>query len=145
MVGAYPFTTEKTPHTVEISGVKTYAMCAVDALSISPMFDSEVTIESRCQVSGAPIRIRQFQMEILEAQPSLHVHVGVRWQSTRGCAAHSLCMEMVFVCDRETAVKWQSEDRENTSIFTLSEAIEFGAGFFLPLVGKEALVEKHCC
>jgi hypothetical protein len=145
VVGAYPFTTEKTAHTVIISGVKTYAMCAVDALSISPMFNSEVTIESRCHVSGVSIRVRQREMEILEAQPSLGVRVGVRWQGTGGCAAHSLCMEMVFLSDRETAVRWQNEDNENRSIFTLPEAIEFGTGFFLPLVGKEAVAEKHCC
>ena len=111
-------------------------MCAVDALSISPIFDTEVTIESRCHVSGTPIRIRQKQMEILEAQPSREAQVGVRWQSARGCAAHSLCMEMVFLRDRETAMRWLSEDPANKSIFTLPEAIEFGAGFFMPLVGR---------
>jgi mercuric reductase len=135
VVGAYPFTIEDTAHTVTITGHKTHAMCALDALSISPMFDTEVTIESCCHVSGTPVRIRQKQMEVLEAQPSREVQVGVRWQSAQGCAAHSLCMEMVFLRDPETSQRWLNVDPENKSIFTLPEAIEFGAGFFMPLVG----------
>jgi hypothetical protein len=41
---------------------------------------------------------------------------------------------MVFLKDRDTALRWQKGDLENISIFSLSEAILFGAGFFMPLV-----------
>jgi Alkylmercury lyase len=142
VIGAYPFTTESTCHKVVISGRQTHAMCAVDALSISPMFDTEVIIESRCHVSATPIRIRQRQMTILETQPS-DVHVGIRWQSTRGCAAHSLCLEMVFLRDSETAAVWLTEDHDNRITFTLAEAIEFGARFFMPLIGRNPTISDR--
>ena len=99
VIGAYPMTSEKTAHRLTVNQVTVNAMCALDALSVSPMFGHEVTINSQCCVTGEPIVIHQIDRRILEAKPSEDVHVGVRWQSTCGCAAHSLCMEMVFLKD----------------------------------------------
>lgn len=132
-VGAYPVTVESTPHTVTVNGHDIHAMCALDAVSIAPMFDEEVTIESACHVSKEPIRIRMRGKDILEAQPADAV-VGIRWQMPSDVAAHSMCMEMVFLKDRATAEAWQGEDTENTSLFTLPEAVQFGRDFFLPLM-----------
>lgn len=137
VVGAYPVTVEETPHQIKINGNTIHAMCALDAVSVSPMFEREVVINSRCHLSGMPIQIRQRGKQVLAIQPASDVHVGVRWQSTCGCAAHNLCMEMVFLKDRETAKQWQGDDNENISIFTLTEAIEFGARYFIPLLKVE--------
>jgi hypothetical protein len=40
IVGAYPMTTEDTPHHLRINKQPVNAMCALDALSVGPMFDA---------------------------------------------------------------------------------------------------------
>lgn len=134
IVGAYPLTTENTPHKVVSNHSTVNAMCAVDALAISPMFGQETRIESRCHVTGTPIRIQQKGQEIVEAFPSRDVRVGIRWQATQGCAAHTICTEMVFLKDLKTAAAWQESDPDSIDLLTLYEAVELGAAFFLPLI-----------
>ena len=46
VVGAYPVTIEQTPHRVIVNGHTIFAMCALDAVSVAPMFNTEVQIES---------------------------------------------------------------------------------------------------
>jgi mercuric reductase len=134
VVGAYPMTTDNTPHKVVTGGHSVHAMCAVDALAISPMFGRETWIESRCHVAGTTIRILQHRRDILEASPSPEIRVGIRWQATKTCAAHTLCAEMVFLKDEETANRWRNTDPASIELLTLSEAVELGAAFFLPLL-----------
>jgi len=133
-VGAYPMTVEDTPHRLQVNGRPVNAMCALDAVSVGPMFDTEVAIESHCAVTGEPIRIRQQGERILAAEPSDDVRVGVRWQQPEGHAAHSMCMEMVFLKDGAAARRWVEEGEGDKSQYTLPEAVAFGAGFFVPLV-----------
>ena len=134
IVGAYPMTTEATAHHLRINNQPVNAMCALDALSVGPMFNAEVEISSRCHVTGTEIFIHMKGETLLEARPSPEVHVGVRWQNPTACAAHSLCLEMVFLKDQPTALEWQAGDTENISLFNLEDAIAFGAGFFTPLL-----------
>mgnify|MGYP001825486498 CR=1 FL=1 len=134
IAGAYPMTTEATPHHLKVNNQAVNAMCAVDALSVGPMFNAKVAISSRCHLTGTAITIHMQGATLQEASPSSDVHVGVRWQSSSGCAAHSLCLEMVFLQDLPTALEWQAADNENTSLFTLQDAIALGAGFFTPLL-----------
>ncbi len=44
-VGAYPFTMEEREHKVQVNGYQVYAMCALDALAISPMFGMRTHIK----------------------------------------------------------------------------------------------------
>ena len=106
---------------------------ALDALSVGPLYDAEVTIGSRCHITGEPIHVRQIGKTIVDAQP-VDTIVGVRWQNPTGCAAHSMCTEMVFLKNSVTAHQWQSRDPDSISLFNLAEAVEFGAAFFVPLV-----------
>ena len=114
-VGAYPLTAEATPHRLKLNGQLVSAMCALDALSVGPMFDTEVEIHSRCHVSGESIDIHQRGQEVLAATPSPEVRVGVRWQQPSACAAHSMCLEMVFLKDEPTALTWQNGDTEKVA------------------------------
>jgi hypothetical protein len=98
------------------------------------MFNAEVEISSRCHVTGTAITIHMQGETLQEVSPSTEVHVGVRWQNPSACAAHSMCLEMVFLQDQPTALEWQAGDTENTSLFNLQDAIAFGAGFFTPLL-----------
>jgi hypothetical protein len=130
-VGAYPVTIENTPHKITLNGHTIHAMCALDAVSVAPMFDTEVVIESTCHLTKTPITIRMRGSDILDVQPSGEVIIGIRWQMPSAVAAHSMCMEMVFFKDRQTANAWQTGD---ISLFTLSDAVAFGKAFFLPLL-----------
>jgi alkylmercury lyase len=134
IVGAYPMTTATTPHKVTSNGQSVNAMCAVDALAISPMFNRETLIESKCQVTGTSVRIRQNGTTILEARPSAELRVGIHWQGLNGCAANTICTEMVFLKNAETAAAWEKTDPNSIEILTLREAIELGTAFFVPLM-----------
>lgn len=132
-VGAYPVTNEKTAHQIVVNGHTIHAMCALDALSVAPMFNETVSISSVCHVNHTPVRIQMQGDTLLDARPDDAI-VGIRWQMPTAVAAHSMCMEMVFLENRTTAKQWQDGDTENISLFTLSEAVAFGKGFFLPLM-----------
>ena len=135
VLGAYPLTTEVTPHQLRMGQHSIYAMCALDAVSVAPMFATAVTINSRCHVSGEPVQIHMQGHDVLSAQPDT-VMVGIRWQLPSAVAAHSMCTEMVFLKDLSTAQQWQAGEVDAISIFTLPESIAFGAGFFVPLLAR---------
>jgi len=138
LVGSYPMTLEPTPHKIWVNGHEIYAMCALDSLGISPMFDRKVQIGSSCHATGERIYLAQDGFDIIDAIPSRDVHFGIIWSSPTGCCAHSLCTEMVFLKDRKTAETWRKEcfGRE---VYDLDEAIEFSARFFVPLVQKSGV------
>ncbi len=134
LVGSYPVTTDCTPHKVMSRGVSVNAMCAFDSLAIGPMYGNDVVINSQCHVTGEPIRIEQSGYEIRKAEPSPDVHFGIIWNSpTGGCCASSLCTEMVFIKDKETAERWKLEDSCSREIYDLEETVDFSAAFFVPL------------
>ena len=66
-IGAYPFTMEEREHKIQINGHKVNAMCALDALGVSPMFGMDTHISSKCRVTGAPVSIRQAGQIIRES------------------------------------------------------------------------------
>ncbi|MDT8388580.1 MAG: organomercurial lyase [Thiogranum sp.] len=133
LTGAYPFTTEPRVHRVTVNGHPLHAMCALDALSVAPMFDLATQVQSCCQVQEKPVDIRMQGSTLITASPG-HPQVGIRWQSTSGCAAQSLCLDMIFLYDAATAASWQAQDCENRDLFALPEAVAFGAAFFRPLL-----------
>lgn len=133
-LGAYPVTTEPTPHRISVNGHNIFAMCALDAVSVAPMFGADVYIHSSCHVSHTPIALHMQGSEILEPELVQNVVVGIRWQMPTAVAAYSMCLEMVFLKDRPTALTWQAGDEQDVSLFSLSEAVQFGKAFFLPLM-----------
>lgn len=133
IVGAYPLTSEETPHHIEVNEHRLYAMCAVDALAVGAMFDVETKIESSCHVSGEAVSVHQKGTEIWTAEPN-GVCVGVRWQRLADCCAHAMCRQMVFLKDEATARAWQSSDPLSKELFSLNDAIQFGEAFFKPLL-----------
>ncbi len=133
VVGAYPVTVEQTAHKLRVGANTIYAMCALDALSVATLFDTEVSIMSRCHVTAEAVEIHMRGFELADVKPK-DVCVGIRWQMPAGVAAHSMCMEMVFLKDSEIARRWQGSDADSISIFNLHDAIRFGAAFFKPLL-----------
>ena len=132
VLGVYPVTTEATDHRLDIDGVQLFAMCAVDALAVAPVTGDKVQIDSRCAVSGEAVRIRQAGEALESAEPA-GVQVGIAWQDTGGCAAHSLCRDMVFLADPRIAADWHAAGAGMRSIYTLHEALALGRAFFMPL------------
>ena len=59
LAGAYPFTLEPRINQVETALGNCHAMCAFDALAVSPMMDVSTTVRSACTVTGTELMIRQ--------------------------------------------------------------------------------------
>lgn len=134
VVGAYPMTTEHTPHRVYVNGHWIHAMCAVDAMAIAPMYDVRARVESVCHVSGAAVTVQQRGATIEAAAPAGDLRVGIRWQDPGQCAAHTLCREMVFLADAAIARRWAQSDPPRCSLFSLNQAAALATAFFRPLV-----------
>ena len=133
IIGAYPLTLEETPHKVRVNGHILRAMCALDALAVSPLFGYPTEIESRCRVTNTPIFLRQAGVTILAAEPGNAIQVGIHWQPPQACAAHSLCQEMVFLADVAASETWRAIAPDQRDCFSLPNAIELGAAFFTSL------------
>ncbi|HMQ53391.1 MAG TPA: organomercurial lyase [Anaerolineae bacterium] len=134
IIGAYPLTGEDTPHKVRVNGHTLRAMCALDALSVSPLFGIPVEIESNCRVTDQPLLLHQDGATLPLTKPSAEIQVGIHWQPPQTCAAHSLCREMVFLVDAAAAETWQAVAPEQRDCFSLPNAIALGAAFFSPLL-----------
>jgi len=134
-IGAYPFTMEPRDHKVSINDHTVYAMCALDALAISPMFKLKTHIDSSCHISGASISIDQLDQEVLNRAENTDIHFGINWNSAaNNCCATSLCSEMIFLKNNEIAHAWFIGDSQNREIFALDDAIDFAAQYFTPLI-----------
>jgi len=131
--GAYPFSLKETAHHVFLKNAELYAMCAFDAISIAPVFDVSTKIISHCHITKEKIELHQNGINILSVSPSKDIHIGIKWQSTGSCAAESLCMEMVFLRDKEIANDWM-ESEENINVFSLDDAQKFAVNYFKPLI-----------
>ena len=132
VVGAYPATIEQTSHQVMINGQHhIHAMCALDALAIAPTFRVSVQIESRCAVSGYFLLITM-KNQIVISSDHPNIMLGVQWQDPQeGCAAHSMCRDMVFLRDETMAKQWSQG--KDASVFSIHDAAAFATQFFQPL------------
>ena len=131
--GAYPFTSEEREHKVHVNSVTVHCMCALDALAVSPMFNKPTVIDSQCRVSGEKVHIEQNGTEF--SGGTLEVWFGINWgaAATDTVCAASLCMEMMFLANENVARDWLAESPDTREIFDLPSAVEFAAGFFVPL------------
>ncbi len=137
--GCYPFTMEQRVHRIKINGNEVYAMCAMDALAPSSMFETRSEVLSECAVTAEPVHIK-LNNQLIENQDEVaDVHFGMNWLAASSCCscADSLCTEMLFLKDAKTASDWLNEDSENREIFTLVEAVAFATGFFKPMMQQD--------
>jgi len=133
IVGAYPFSLRKTDHRIFNDNIDLYAMCAFDAVAIAPLFFIKLNIVSQCYVTKEIIEIVQDSEQVISVKPSREIYIGIRWQSAGACSADSLCMEMVFLRDKNSANVWKDDDKDR-SIFSLADAIDFSVNYFKPLL-----------
>lgn len=132
VLGAYPLTTESTDHHLDVDGVRLFAMCALDALAVAPVTGSKVCIDSRCVVSSQKVRVRQEGDTLVVVEPK-ELQVGIAWQDTDGCAAHSLCRDMVFLANPQIAAEWREAGTGMRDTYSLNEAVTLARTFFEPL------------
>ena len=131
--GAYPFTSEEREHKVLVNSVTVHCMCALDALSVSTMFNMPTVIDSQCRVTGVQIHLEQNGTSFSDG--TLDAWFGINWgaATTDIVCAESLCMEMMFLANESVARDWLAESPDTREIFDLPSAVEFAAGFFVPL------------
>jgi hypothetical protein len=98
------------------------------------MFGISTQISSRCRISGTPVTLEQSGLAIKNRDAVEDIHFGIHWGAANGnsCCADSLCMEMMFLRDGDIAGHWLAEEPDSREIFTLPEAVEFSARFFVP-------------
>jgi hypothetical protein len=97
------------------------------------MFNKPTVIDSQCRVSGEKVHIEQNGTEF--SGGTLEVWFGINWgaAATDTACAASLCMEMMFLANENVARDWLAESSDTREIFDLPSAVEFAAGFFVPL------------
>lgn len=134
--GCYPFTQQKRGHRIQLNGSEVYAMCALDALAPSSMFQCSSTVMSKCAVSGNTVQIELENQTVKNADEVAELNVGINWMAASSCGScsDSLCSEMLFLKDTAIAQSWLEEDPENRDIYSLDQAIEFAADFFKPML-----------
>jgi mercuric reductase len=136
IIGAYPLTMEKREHKIQVDKFLLHAMCALDALSVSSLFQVDTVISSVCRVTQSKIHIKQSNGLVQNMKQASDIHVGIAWSaaSTDSCCANNLCMEMLFLINTPVAQQWLADDENGREIFALADSVEFGGLFFNPLL-----------
>ena len=90
-------------------------------------------IDSQCRVTEEKVHIEQNGTEL--SGGTLNVWFGINWGAAVSdtVCAESLCMEMMFLTNESVAREWMTGSPEMREIFDLASAVEFSAGFFVPL------------
>lgn len=130
ITSAYPFSTSATAHSVRIAdGATVYAMCAVDALGIPAMLDTDAVIESADPSTGEPI-IVTIHDRIATAVPVTAV-VFIGALAAHGPSAESCCDYLNFFTDRDSAQTWaNAHPHIGGTIADLPAARELGERIF---------------
>ena len=136
--GCYPFTMEQRVHRMQINGHQVHAMCALDALAPAAMFECPSVVDSECAVTGEAVHIELDNQTVLNPDAVAGLQFGINWMAASGCCScsDSLCTEMLFLKDLDTATVWLQQDPDNREIFDLEQAIAFSVGLFKPMMSR---------
>lgn len=71
---AYPVSGMPTAHRVTLADGRTFSsICAIDGMGTTYTFGQDITLESKCTMCGAPVRVEMSGGEVALAEPrSLH-------------------------------------------------------------------------
>jgi hypothetical protein len=133
IIAAYPFSGVNTPHIITMikKGYnKMYAMCAIDALGISFMFDCDVSITSICCHCHDKVEIEIKNNEIIFLEPS----DTVVWYDLdlSCCAAASCCPNTNFFSSKDHFGIWHSKNKvRRGELVSISEAFYLGKFYFV--------------
>jgi hypothetical protein len=127
---AYPFSGHPTAHRVRFrSGHEAYAMCAIDALGIAPMFDEPIEIASRDPLTEEAIQIELEPDGTGSWQPEEAGVVCGASGSGESCC--SCCPVLNFFASRENSERWlQAHSEVHGQVISIPEAIAAGRSVF---------------
>jgi hypothetical protein len=135
---AYPFSGVPTSHRVTLgNGIEVYAMCAIDALGMPCMLDTDVTIRSVCYHCGQPIAIKVEKYVVVRSEPS---EVVVWHETSEGCcvAAVELCPHVNFFCSPNELTQWRTaHPSQKGKMLSLPAALDRGREVFGSLLKWE--------
>ncbi|MGW1490438.1 alkylmercury lyase family protein [Streptomyces sp. NPDC002402] len=110
---AYPFSAVPTAHRLRFpDGTQAWSMCAIDALGIPAMLDTNAVISSSDPVTGEPVTVTSTKGHMVWEPATAVVFVGQR--SCTGPAADTACGALNFFTSRATAHKWSTQHHEFT-------------------------------
>lgn len=138
ILAAYPFSAVPTRHIVRFAdGHAVYAMCAIDALGMPVMLDTDATIESRCTQCGRQISVEVKNNVLAEFSP----HTTRVWYlQADACCIPALqqCPSINFFCSAGHLDIWRvSHDDMPGAALTMDEAFAHGARIFGHLLKRE--------
>lgn len=138
ILSAYPFSATPTNHRVFFGeNRQVFAMCAIDALGIPFMLDTDATINSMCSLCGKVVSIGIANGQIITNSEDLVVIYTA--PQAECCAATELCPFINFFCSTTHAKDWQdSQPHLETKTLTLSEALELAKVAFGNLLNENA-------
>ena len=133
VLGAYPFTEAVTGHSVTFagSGRTLSTMCAIDALGAGAMCREDVAIRSACGACGDSVEAftEHDGMTLRHVTPAdAVVWVGLR--QSCGCAADTLCTELLFFWSDEHLARWRKVHGDGHRL-TPKEAFQVGKALFI--------------
>ena len=137
IVVAYPFSGRPTAHRVRFpSGHEAYAMCAIDALGIAPMFAEPIEIASQDPLSGDEIRARVTPDADAESWPEGTVVVsGALDRLADACS--SCCPVLNFFASSKNAERWLGEHSEvRGEVISVQDAALAGRAVFGEVLAK---------
>jgi len=135
--GAYPFSLRPTRHRVAIDGrPAVWAMCAIDALGVTPMLGRPTTVTSPDPVSGQPITVRLTPTTAHWEPAGAVVFAGSRAGS--GPAASTCCDAINFFASAHSAARWAVLHPEvRGTVLDPVEAIDIGRAIFGGLLDRD--------
>jgi hypothetical protein len=90
IVFAYPFTSRVTEHRIKLDGSMLHALCAIDALGIGGMFQTDIAITSSCRLCQAPINIATANSgRVVSTNPTTR-SCGMTWPTPRLQRRHAV-------------------------------------------------------
>ncbi|MGW7544004.1 organomercurial lyase [Streptomyces sp. NPDC054770] len=110
---AYPFSATPTDHHVRLAdGTEMWAMCAIDALGIPDMLDTDAVITSADPVTGETVTVTSAGRRMTWQPSTAAVYVGQR--ACTGSAADVACGALNFFTSPRTARVWAEQHPDFT-------------------------------
>lgn len=132
ITSAYPFSAEKTRHTVVFDdGHAVSALCPTDAFGIHFMLGENITVRSRCPECGQEITIVLKDGRVVSRDPAEAVEY-VAVQEIGGCTAEKCCPHINLFCGRDHIEEWKAGNPRfgDGEIYSLEEVMEDGRTIF---------------
>jgi hypothetical protein len=128
---AYPFSGRPTAHRARFpNGHEAFAMCAIDALGIAPMFGEPIEISSSDKLSGEEIQARVSPGGEAEWRPESAVVVAGA-VDPEGDSCASCCPVLNFFASARNAEHWLGEHPEvRGEVISMPEAFLAGRAVF---------------